>query len=198
METTKICNHCQKPKNKLDFHQYGHGTFSRTCIECRNKTDELRKSNRRECRRCFEAKNKSEFYYGHVCVTCYNKKRYAEKKDYILAKSKAYHQTEISHKKRMVYAAKRHAKEKNLPFNLQESDMVIPEFCPVLGIKIRFDNPFNDRDSSPSLDRLVPELGYTKSNTRIICDRANRIKSDGSIEEHQKIINYLKKELARK
>ena len=48
-------------------------------------------------------------------------------------------------------------------------------------------------DNSPSIDRIIPELGYTKGNIQIISHRANNtIKNNGTIEEHEKIIKYIK------
>ena len=43
-------------------------------------------------------------------------------------------------------------------------------------------------DSSPSLDRINPKYWYIKWNIRIISNRANRIKSDASIEEIRLIL----------
>jgi hypothetical protein len=40
------------------------------------------------------------------------------------------------------------------------------------------------RDDSPSIDRIDPRLGYLPGNVWIICNRANRIKSDGTAREH--------------
>lgn len=65
-----------------------------------------------------------------------------------------------------------------------------PEYCPILGIKLDYET--NGRqENSPSFDRLDPTKGYISGNVQIISWRANRIKNDGSAEEHQKIANYL-------
>lgn len=42
-------------------------------------------------------------------------------------------------------------------------------------------------DLSKSVDRLNSNLGYTDDNVVIISDRANRIKNDGTAEEHLQI-----------
>jgi len=55
------------------------------------------------------------------------------------------------------------AREKGLDFDLELSDIVIPEFCPVLGI--RLDPAAEGRsDNLPSLDRIDPGVGYIKGN----------------------------------
>jgi hypothetical protein len=87
------------------------------------------------------------------------------------------------------------AKEQGTPFNLTLEDIVIPSHCPYLGIPLVrpeergpgwWDNKAN-RDVAPSLDRIEPSKGYTKGNVEVISYRANRIKSDGTAEEHERI-----------
>ena len=87
--------------------------------------------------------------------------------------------------------AKGRSKRYNLPFTLKIEDIVIPEFCPVLGIKLRKASGKMD-DFSPTLDRLNPKLGYTKENICVMSNRANRMKSNGSIEEHEKVAKFMR------
>lgn len=75
-----------------------------------------------------------------------------------------------------------------LPFDLEECDLIDPEVCPILGIPL----DSRDRDHTPSVDQIIPRKGYTKKNTHIISMRANRIKSDATVEELDKISKYLK------
>lgn len=93
---------------------------------------------------------------------------------------------------RMLYAAHRSAISKGLPFSLTAEDLVIPERCPVLGIKILLLSGRGRLDCAPSLDRVDPSKGYTRTNTRIISERANRIKNNGTAEEHEKIARYIR------
>lgn len=79
-----------------------------------------------------------------------------------------------------------------VPFNLSRDDIVIPEFCPVLGIKIDLSIGRN-RLNSPSVDRVIPELGYIPTNICVISNRANIIKSFGTAEEHRLIADYIEK-----
>ena len=84
--------------------------------------------------------------------------------------------------------AKKRAKEKGWAFNITDADLVVPQFCPVLGIKIEFGYGKGPQDSSPSVDRINPTLGYVKGNVRVISNRANRLRSDATIEEIKLIL----------
>jgi len=42
------------------------------------------------------------------------------------------------------------------------------------------------------LDRIIPELGYVKENIKVISFKANSLKRDGSIEDFEKIIRYIR------
>lgn len=69
-----------------------------------------------------------------------------------------------------------------IAFNLTKEDFVIPDVCPVLGIPIRRGD-YGAAYTSPSIDRIVPELGYTKGNVRIISYRANWLKNNATPKE---------------
>lgn len=84
--------------------------------------------------------------------------------------------------------AKISAEKRGLQFNLDPSDIVYPDFCPVLGIRIEQNSIKGPIDSSPSLDRIFPERGYVKGNIRVISQRANRIKNDSTSEELEKVL----------
>lgn len=61
-----------------------------------------------------------------------------------------------------------------------------PKVCPILRVPIESISQ-TEKDFSPSLDRLDSDLGYTRSNTRVISFRANRIKNNGTAREHMLI-----------
>ena len=76
--------------------------------------------------------------------------------------------------------ARMNAKKKGLLFTLILQDIVIPEYCPYLDIKI---NPWGNRDNCPSLDRKDNSKGYTKDNIQVISFQANRMKNTASLNE---------------
>jgi hypothetical protein len=87
------------------------------------------------------------------------------------------------------------AKKQNVPFLLNVDWLIseMPTHCPVLNIKLKRGS--EDFDCSPSIDRLIPELGYVPSNCRIISQRANQIKSNASPEELRLVADWLESEL---
>lgn len=52
----------------------------------------------------------------------------------------------------------------------------MPTVCPVLGIPLLLSDARTP--NSPSLDRILPRVGYVPGNIRVISDRANRLKGD--------------------
>lgn len=93
--------------------------------------------------------------------------------------------------------AKTRAKKKDIPFNLELSDISIPEYCPILGLRLAT-GPSGRKwgsDNSPSIDRIDPDLGYVKGNIQIISWRANTLKKNATLEELRLIYEFmLKKE----
>jgi hypothetical protein len=88
-----------------------------------------------------------------------------------------------SHKDKLwLGAVKQRAAERNIPFDIEESDVVIPEFCPILGIPL-FRSGKQATDNSPSIDRIIPMLGYTKGNVQVISKKANSMKSTATYDE---------------
>jgi hypothetical protein len=130
---------------------------------------------------------KKQYYEAHKEeAAAYWKEFYQNNKERLIAKQAK--QYEDKRGNYLFYAARARAKKFNLPFDIEKSDVVIPEFCPIFGTKLLS----GDRDTSPSLDRIIPELGYVKGNIDIISMRANRLKNDMSIEDAERILAWMK------
>ena len=80
----------------------------------------------------------------------------------------------------ILWRTRARAKKQKLLFDLTIEDIIIPEFCPILGIPIYTSK---DKNNSPSIDRIIPKYGYTKNNVQIISNRANKLKSNATPEE---------------
>ncbi len=102
--------------------------------------------------------------------------------------SKAYRERN-PHKAKVV-AFRTKAQRLGLPFDLDENwfKQNTPTHCPVLGLPL----DTGTRDNASSVDRLVPEKGYTKDNCSIMSLKANRLKNNATIEELEKIITFMK------
>jgi|ERR1041384_3713736 hypothetical protein len=95
----------------------------------------------------------------------------------------------------LLYGARNRAKKYNVPIDIYYEDIIIPKVCPVLGITLKCASAHNVSDDSPTLDRIIPSLGYTKGNIMVISHKANTIKHCGSIEDHEKICKYIKENI---
>ncbi len=93
-------------------------------------------------------------------------------------------------------AARSRAKEFNLLFTIQRADVCIPETCPVLGIPLM---PWAGLKSPncPTLDRIIPLLGYIPGNISVISFRANRLKGDATEKELEQVLSYIANKRAK-
>jgi hypothetical protein len=139
----------------------------------------------RKCRKCGELKQFSAFHKHKGCpfginTVCKECRKPVSTRGW----------EETSEELKILQRAKSRANKKGLAFNLELTDIVLPEVCPVLGV------PFNKNstDYTYSIDRLVPSLGYTKGNIMIISNKANRIKSDACAEEIALVLEYVKRQ----
>ena len=88
--------------------------------------------------------------------------------------------------------AKRRAAKSGIPFDIEIEDVFIPERCPVFGTPFRYGEGAT-LPESPSLDRIIPRLGYVKGNVAVISHRANAIKNNATSEELQTVARWVAK-----
>lgn len=126
------------------------------------KTDEERKAARSETYKKYREANIEDM--RHRCRVWY------------------YENLEQVRLKNLFRNARTRAKKLGLEFSITIDDIIIPEYCPIFGIKIEsgFDS---GRESSPSVDRIVPEKGYTKDNIQVISYLANRVKNNATLDQ---------------
>jgi hypothetical protein len=136
----------------------------------------------RGCKKCGVVKPLTAFHkhkqcwggYNSVCKEC----RLPVSKENYSKHSREYN---IWHR------AKTRAVKFHLEFDIEISDIYIPEVCPI------FNTPFitGDTDLTPSIDRIDPTKGYIKGNIMIISNKANRIKSNGTYEDIMQVAKFL-------
>lgn len=88
--------------------------------------------------------------------------------------------------------AKSRAKKAGLEFTIEKSDIIIPEKCPVFGVPLELVYGEGTKNNKPSLDRIDSSKGYVKGNVQVISWRANNLKSDGTLEEFIKLVEFMK------
>lgn len=113
-------------------------------------------------------------------LTEYAKEYYLKNKDKINQHNQA--QKKANPERVLWQSAKERAVKLNLLFELNISDIVIPDYCPILGIPL-FKGKGKVGNNSPSIDKIDPLLGYTKDNIQIVSFQANTMKSNASKED---------------
>lgn len=99
-------------------------------------------------------------------------------------------------RKKLLYAARKRAKQNGLECTITVDDIVIPDICPALGIKLeaRIGAGRQNREdigNSPSLDRIDNSKGYIPGNVAVISLRANMIKTDATAAELSAVAAYI-------
>lgn len=119
----------------------------------------------------------------------YNKKWFKENqhkiKEYISNNIPAY----------LLRVAKSRAKKRNIEFSISIADINVPEFCPILGIKLEYNMNCGKggKPSSYSLDRIDNTKGYVKDNVQVISHLANSMKSTATPEQLKLFSNWIEK-----
>lgn len=96
--------------------------------------------------------------------------------------------------KELIYWARKRAKKQDIECTITVGDFIPITHCPLLGIKLNFSATGRGfHDDSPSIDRIDPSKGYVPGNVWIISSRANRIKSNATLDELVLLVNNIMK-----
>lgn len=210
----RYCKQCVRSKQKAlsNLDSYEVQLYEKVYLETGNFAFDIKKvdhSVNQVCLKCGKIKELSEFrirkgkkqnqYRCHHCKTCeayytnkwreLNPDRYEEYKTYYLESGKSRdNYINLAHRnlqKHLYYRAKNNAKNRNLDFDLEVEDIIIPEKCPYLEIPLVNNVGKNNRGlaDSYSIDRIDSKKGYVKGNVQIISWLANAMKNNASIEQ---------------
>ncbi len=90
----------------------------------------------------------------------------------------------------MCNRARSRATRDGLPFDIDaaylQSIWPADDSCPIF--KTKFIS--NDISYCASLDKIIPALGYVRGNVRIICNKANLMKSNSTLEEMRMLVSF--------
>lgn len=203
---TKKCCQCGQIKPLEEFvkdnrRKDGHSTLCKECKRAKDRT------------RYHERKNDSEYHAKKLEHQANYRKNHKEQIDAysyeynarpeVIERKAEWHQEKNNKKsisdkiKSMLIRAKNRSEEKNVPFNITIEDITFTEICPLLNIPLNWNDGPRDKNT-PSLDRIIPELGYVKGNVKIISNLANTMKNCASTQElltfSKNINKYMNKE----
>jgi len=151
------------------------GVFYKECNVCAesksSKNFRLRK----------ESKNHSRRPFCLSCEKIQRTKNYTNNKQDHNSKVKDYRLKNWELK--MLWQAKCTASRKGLDFNLELSDIYVPEKCKYLGILLTKDLGGGVIWSNASLDRINSNKGYVKGNVEVISRKANSMKNMATVDE---------------
>ena len=197
----KICKKCGKtlPLDEFDIVPSMKDKHSNTCKNCvRERKGSLRTPDTLFCPVCkrelpyykFKIAKKSKTGRMWCCKECeatntlsknnFRKTYDEEFKNLIFVQNKNSRQKHIVHN--MWKSAKSRANKKGIDFNIEESDIIIPDVCPLLEVPLKFGDKTN-YDYSPSLDRIDNTKGYIKGNIQVISKKANTMKNSATLQE---------------
>ena len=104
----------------------------------------------------------------------------------------------------LIYNFKKRAKLTGVPFDLEPQDIknklnLAGSKCPVLGVDMEISKlGSKNNDLTPSIDRIDPKKGYVKDNIIVVSMRANRIKTDATVDEIRRVADFYEKLLKNK
>ena len=96
---------------------------------------------------------------------------------------------------KLISVAKQRAKKRNQDFDITKDDIILPTHCPILGIKLEYNqgSGAGGKDNSYSLDRIDQSKGYIKGNVQVISHKANSMKFTASKEDLLKFSDWIQK-----
>jgi len=194
-EGKNVCKPCLKEQKKIWYQNNAEKYKERKKLYYQNNLEKVKEQQKLYRQNNLEkVKEQQKLYYQNNPEKVKERKKLyrqnnAEK---VKEQRKLYHQN--NPEKGMIRHARNRAKQKNLPFDIDESDITIPAVCPILGIPLEVGiGKKTIQPNSPSLDRIIPQKGYVKDNVIVVSSKANIIKNNATPEEIIAVGEYYKK-----
>jgi hypothetical protein len=186
----KVCKKCKKEKLISDFYSYFDNRYNKKYFQSL-------------CKKCESERGKNKYDNLPKDIKIKkNIKAKARKKERRLIEPEFVKQERLYSRLRRVINpkhvlfnnAKARAVRNNIDFDITQDDIFIPEYCPILNIKLKLDNN-KISDNSPSLDKIDNNKGYIKGNIKVISNLANAMKRNATKEQLKEfaknIIKYI-------
>jgi hypothetical protein len=195
----KHCNSCNTDKELSEFYKdknksQGVGSTCKACLEAKKKTPEW-KAKRKEkrdaqskttvkdclwCNQTFELPKTRGQRDRKFCCTCETKHKslFGDILSKVVGSS--------------VSTARVRAKENNLPFDITTDYIysIIPKdgLCPALKTAMLINTRY-----TLTIDKIIPDKGYTKGNVQILSLKANQMKNDATDIELLNFSNFIQR-----
>lgn len=203
--STKKCCMCQDVKLSSDFYKdkgKANGLSSR-CKDCAKKAAmEWKKQNPQKTRenqqKAYQQNKEHNVEYAKQWRennADYIKQYYQENKNAIKEKQKG----KSNLLRAMFTSARRRASNNFMPFDLtlEYMETIALDHCPVTGELLDWELQFSEEGKrncfAPSLDKIVPSLGYTQGNVAIICNQMNTLKSNMTLDQLDQLAEYVRR-----
>jgi hypothetical protein len=85
--------------------------------------------------------------------------------------------------KHLLQKAKQSAKRLEVPFDISFEDIVIPEYCPYMKVRLTNERGRGEVPSNATLSRIDISKGFVKGNVEVTCVLANEIKAKATPEQ---------------
>ena len=137
----------------------------------------------KRCSACGDTKALTEFHrqgankHRSQCIVCRSVLRNAEGKD---GKGLVGN---------LLAGARKRGRLKGIECTITHEDIVVPEFCPVFGVRLEVADGIAT-NNSPTLDRIDNAKGYVPGNVMVVSWRANRLKADATFDELERVSEF--------
>jgi hypothetical protein len=173
--STGVCTSCRKEDGLKSSVKYN--TKNKAKITLKNK--EYRKTNKDEI-----AKRRKELRASNPCVSALHNKntriKTRNERPWVL----------------MLQSVRSRAKSKNIEYDLDNAwaESIWTGRCSITGINFDMSGGRKGpKARSPSIDRIIPDFGYTKGNCRIVLHCVNALKNDATDNETEEVVVELHK-----
>jgi hypothetical protein len=170
------------------------------CSKCKNKKkiEDFYKSNKRKCgyeSGCKDCRRAAALKYSRTVTAT------TEWKEQRRLQRQKHQQRTRGDIKYVLKAAMQHAKararKQNVPCDLtvEYLESLVVSHCPITKEPLDWERSQvvdgHPTKNSPSLDKIIPALGYVPGNCAFLSHRGNAIKSNGTMEEHSRVVRYM-------